>query len=123
VVKKMLHYVHEKMEQVTISIETLLNLVSLSAEEAAGHLRTKKTSTFHTMDVGGRLLLMKEWTTHMKAVAVAQERVMAVAAMVVEWFQTREKAGTTMLSMMSATNVARPTIGTRSVDPRTRLGR
>jgi hypothetical protein len=105
VVKKMLHYVHEKMEQVTISIETLLNLVSLSAEEAAGHLRTKKTSTFHTMDVGGRLLLMKEWTTHMKArekvdtmiaVAVAQERVVAVAAMVVEWFQTREKAGTTM---------------------------
>jgi hypothetical protein len=38
VVKKMLHSVPEKLEQVAISMETLLDLNSLSIEEAVGHL-------------------------------------------------------------------------------------
>jgi hypothetical protein len=39
VVKKMLHSVPEKLEQVAISMETLLDLNTPSIEEAAGHLR------------------------------------------------------------------------------------
>jgi hypothetical protein len=38
VVKKMLHSVPKKLEQVAISMETLLDLNSLSIEEAVGHL-------------------------------------------------------------------------------------
>jgi transposase InsO family protein len=72
VVKKMLHSVPEKLEQVAILMETLLDLNSLSIEEVAGHLRAveqrKKTSTPPTADAGGRLLLTEEeWTARMKA--------------------------------------------------------
>jgi hypothetical protein len=38
VVKKVLHSVPEKLEQVAISIETLLDLNALSIEEATSHL-------------------------------------------------------------------------------------
>jgi hypothetical protein len=38
VVKKMLHLMPEKLEHVAISMETLLDLNSLSHEEATGHL-------------------------------------------------------------------------------------
>jgi hypothetical protein len=37
-IKCILHVVPENLEQVTISIETLLDLNSLSIEEAVGHL-------------------------------------------------------------------------------------
>jgi hypothetical protein len=40
VVKNMLHSVPEKLEQVAISMETLLDLNSLSIEEAMGHLHS-----------------------------------------------------------------------------------
>jgi hypothetical protein len=40
VVKKMLHLVPKKFEQVAISMETLLDLNSLSIEEAMGHLHS-----------------------------------------------------------------------------------
>jgi hypothetical protein len=39
VIKWLLHVVPEKLEQVAISMETLLDLESLSIEEAVGHLR------------------------------------------------------------------------------------
>ncbi|KAG8095916.1 hypothetical protein GUJ93_ZPchr0013g34734 [Zizania palustris] len=39
VIKKMLHVVPDKLEQVAISMETLLDLELLSLEEAVGHLR------------------------------------------------------------------------------------
>jgi hypothetical protein len=42
VIKKMLHVVPEKLEQVAISMETLLDLDSLSIEEAIGRLRAIK---------------------------------------------------------------------------------
>jgi hypothetical protein len=38
IVKKMLHVALEPLEQVTISIETLLDLDNLSIEEVTGHL-------------------------------------------------------------------------------------
>jgi hypothetical protein len=49
VVKKMLHSVPEKLEHVAISMEMLLDLNSLSIEEATDHLcvveQRKKTTT------------------------------------------------------------------------------
>jgi hypothetical protein len=71
VVKKMFHFVLEKLEQVVILMETL-HLSSLSIEEVAGHLRAmeqrKKITASPTMYAGGWLLLKKEeWTTRMKA--------------------------------------------------------
>jgi hypothetical protein len=70
VVKKMLHSVPEKLEQVAISMETLLDLNSLSIEEAAGHLRAveqrRKSSTPPVVDGGGCLLLTEEeWAARM----------------------------------------------------------
>jgi uncharacterized membrane protein YgcG len=73
VVKKMFHSVLEKLEQVVISMETLLDLNTLSIEEAAGHLRAveqrrKQRSTSPVADASGRLLLTEEeWTARMKA--------------------------------------------------------
>jgi hypothetical protein len=72
VVKKMLQSVPEKLEQVAISMETLLDLNFLPIEEATGHLRVveqrKKVSTSRVVDAGGRLLLTKEeWVAKMKA--------------------------------------------------------
>jgi hypothetical protein len=71
VVKKMLHSVPDNLEQVAISMETLLDLNSLSIEEAVGHLRAveqrKKNVTSPSADASGHLLLMKEdWTACMK---------------------------------------------------------
>jgi uncharacterized membrane protein YgcG len=71
VVKKMLHLVPEKFEQVALSMETLLDLNSLSIEEATSHLHAveqrKKTTTLSAADVSGRLLLIEEWLAWMKA--------------------------------------------------------
>jgi hypothetical protein len=62
--KKMLHSIPEKLEQVTISMETLLDLNTLSIEEAACHLRAveqrKKPTTPPVVDTSGRLLLTEE---------------------------------------------------------------
>jgi hypothetical protein len=74
VVKKILHSVPEKLEQVAISMETLLDLNSLSIEEAASHLRAveqrKKSTTPPTAEAGGQLLLTEEeWMARMKAKA------------------------------------------------------
>jgi hypothetical protein len=61
IVRKMLHVVSEPLEQVAISIETLLDLDNLSVEEVTGHLRNieqqKKLAAF---DRQGRLLLTEE---------------------------------------------------------------
>jgi uncharacterized membrane protein YgcG len=70
VIKKLLHVVPEKLEQVVISMETLLDLDSHSIEEAVGHLcvveQGKKPSA--TKDNDGRLLLTEEeWLSHWKA--------------------------------------------------------
>jgi hypothetical protein len=58
-IKKLLHVVPDKVEQVAISMETLLDLDALSIEKAVGHLhaveqRKKPTAT---KDSDGRLLL------------------------------------------------------------------
>jgi hypothetical protein len=72
VVKKMLYSVPEKLEQVTISMETLLDLNPLLIEEVVGHMwvveqRRKKRSTSPMADVRGRLLLTEEeWMAWMK---------------------------------------------------------
>jgi hypothetical protein len=62
VIKKLLHIVPEKLEQVLISIETLLDLDSLSIEETVGHLRVveQRKKPLTTKDSDGRLLLMEE---------------------------------------------------------------
>ena len=61
IVKKMLHVAPETLEQVAISIETLLDLDNLSVEEVTGHLRNveqrKKTAASNRQ---GRLLLTEE---------------------------------------------------------------
>jgi hypothetical protein len=73
VVKKMLHSVPEKLEQVAISMEMFLGLNSLSIEEAVDHLpvveqRKKVSAPQAIADVGGRLLLTdEEWSARMKA--------------------------------------------------------
>jgi uncharacterized membrane protein YgcG len=72
VVKKMLHSILEKLEQVAISMEMLLDLNTLSIEEATGHLHAieqrKKSSSSSVTDDSGRLLLMEEeWIARMKA--------------------------------------------------------
>jgi hypothetical protein len=69
VVKKLLHVVPNNLEQVVISMETLLDLKSLSIEEVDGHLlaveQRKKPSP--SKEAGGRLLLTEEeWMARMK---------------------------------------------------------
>jgi hypothetical protein len=70
VVKKMLHEVPERRESVAISMETLLDLNSLSLEEATEHLRAierRKKKVSGGKDSTGRLLLTEEeWTARMK---------------------------------------------------------
>jgi hypothetical protein len=72
VVKKLLHSVSEKLDQVAIAMETLLDLKSLTIEEAMSHLlavdqRRKKGAT-PAVDAEGRLLMTEEeWTARMKA--------------------------------------------------------
>jgi hypothetical protein len=63
VIKKMLHVVPDKLKQVVISMETLLNLGSMSIKEAVGMLRaveTRKKKPSLAKEGGGRLLLMEE---------------------------------------------------------------
>jgi uncharacterized membrane protein YgcG len=73
VVKKMLQSVPDHLEQVAISMETLLDLDSLSIEEAAGHLqavenRQKMKVVPSASDVGVQLLLTEEkWKVRSKA--------------------------------------------------------
>jgi hypothetical protein len=63
VIQKLLHIVPDKLEQVGISMEMLLDLDALSIKEAVGHLCTveqrKKPSS--SKDSDGRLLLIEEW--------------------------------------------------------------
>ncbi|KAK3121536.1 hypothetical protein QOZ80_8BG0655630 [Eleusine coracana subsp. coracana] len=71
VVKKILHSVADHLEQVAISIETLLDLDSISVEEATGRLRAmeqrKKKPQSSTLDSNGRLLLTEEeWMSRLK---------------------------------------------------------
>jgi hypothetical protein len=70
VIKKMLHVVPDKLKQVVISMETLLNLGSMSIEEAVGMLRaveTRKKKPSLAKEGGGHLLLMEEeWMAQMK---------------------------------------------------------
>jgi hypothetical protein len=73
VVKKMLHSVPKKLEQVAILMKMLLNLNSLLIEEAVGHLwvvehRRKVSAPQAVADADGHLLLTEEeWSAHMKA--------------------------------------------------------
>jgi uncharacterized membrane protein YgcG len=69
VIKKILHSVPDYLEQVAISIETLLDLNSMSIEEATSHLRAveerKKKSPTGAKE--GRLLLTEEeWMAWLK---------------------------------------------------------
>jgi uncharacterized membrane protein YgcG len=72
VVKKMLQSVPDHLEQVAISMETLLDLDALSIEEAAGHLqavenRRRKKTVAPAQDAGGQLLLTEEqWKARCK---------------------------------------------------------
>ncbi len=69
VIKKILHSMPEHLQQVVISIETLLDLNSMSIEVATGHLRAveqrKKKLSGGAKD--GQLLLNKEeWMARLK---------------------------------------------------------
>jgi hypothetical protein len=68
-IKKILHVVPDKLEQVAISMETLLRLDSLLIEEAVSHLRAieQRKKLTSAKETGGRLLLTEEeWMAHMK---------------------------------------------------------
>ncbi|BAF28972.2 Os12g0108800 [Oryza sativa Japonica Group] len=72
VVKKMLEVVPKYLEQVAISIETLLDLATVSIEEVIGRLRAveqrKKPASSEAKDSSGRLLLTEEdWLARYKA--------------------------------------------------------
>jgi hypothetical protein len=72
IVKKILHVAPEPLEQVAISIETLLDVNNLSIEEVTGHLQNveqrKKNVSGTTTDKQGRLLLTEEeWATQVKS--------------------------------------------------------
>jgi hypothetical protein len=62
VVKRLLHSVPESLEQVAISIETLLDLSKISIEEATGRLRAveQRKKPAPVRDEAGRLLLTEE---------------------------------------------------------------
>jgi hypothetical protein len=141
VVKKLLHSVLEKLEQVTNSMETLLDLNSLSIEEATDHLRVveqrKKPSTSPVTDTDGRLLLTEEeWSAWMKAkekgrsscsgapvaptVAAAMDAVTGKARAVVAAEMEAQILVHAMNRrvVMHATTVANQATGPRIVDPR-----
>jgi hypothetical protein len=64
VIKKMLHVVPDRLKQVAILMETLLDLDSLSIEEAVEQRKTKSSPK----EAGGRLLLTEEeWMARMKS--------------------------------------------------------
>jgi hypothetical protein len=59
----MLHATPEPLEQVVISIKTLLDLDRISVEEVTGHLRNveqRKKNTTTIVNKQGRLLLTEE---------------------------------------------------------------
>ena len=70
IVKKMLQVVHDHLEQVAISIETLLDVNDLTVEEVTGRLRNveqRKKNTISAVDKEGRLLLTEEeWLARLK---------------------------------------------------------
>jgi hypothetical protein len=70
IMKKMLHAVSEPLEQVVISIKTLLDLDRISVEEVTGHLRNveqRKKNTTTIINKQGRLLLTEEkWASWVK---------------------------------------------------------
>jgi hypothetical protein len=71
VVKRLLHSVPENLEQIALSMETLLDLSTISIEEATGRLRAveqrKKTAQAQVKDDAGRLLLTEEeWLARLK---------------------------------------------------------
>jgi hypothetical protein len=69
VIKKILHSIPDHLEQVTISIETLLDMNSMSIEVAMGHLRAveeRKKKTSGGAKEGRLLLTEEEWMTHLK---------------------------------------------------------
>jgi hypothetical protein len=71
IVKRLLHAVPDHLEQVVISIETLMDLDIVSVEEVTSRLRAveqrKKASSAPIKDTSGRLLLTEEeWATRFK---------------------------------------------------------
>jgi hypothetical protein len=70
VIKKMLHVILDKLEQVAIMMETLLDLDSLLIKEAIGHLHTieqRKTRSSSKESGGCPLLTEEEWMVRMKS--------------------------------------------------------
>jgi hypothetical protein len=70
IIKRLLHAVPDHLEQVVISIETLMDLDIVSVEEVTSRLhaveKRKKASSAPVKDTSGRLLLMEEWATRFK---------------------------------------------------------
>jgi hypothetical protein len=69
IVKKMLQVVPEHLEQVVISIETLLDVDAMTVEEVTGRLRNveQRKKSASTVDNQGRLLLtQEEWLAWLK---------------------------------------------------------
>ena len=70
IVKTMLQVVPDHLEQVAISIETLLDVNDLTVEEVTKRLRNveqRKKNTISAVDKEGRLLLTEEeWLAHLK---------------------------------------------------------
>jgi hypothetical protein len=64
----MLHVIPDNLEQVAISMETLLDLESLSVDEADGHLRTMEQRKYPppAKENSDRQILTEEWMTCMK---------------------------------------------------------
>ena len=63
IVKKMLQVTPDHLEQVVISIETLLDMNDLTMEEATGRLRNfeqRKKNVTSAIDKQGQLLLIEE---------------------------------------------------------------
>jgi uncharacterized membrane protein YgcG len=70
VIKKILHSVPDHLEQVAISIKTLLDLKSMPIEEATGHLRAmeeRKKKVTGGAKEGRMLLTEEEWMARLKA--------------------------------------------------------
>ena len=70
IVKKMLQVIPNHLEQVAISIETMLSVNDLTVEEVTGRLRNveqRKKNTVSAVKNEGRLLLTeKEWLARLK---------------------------------------------------------
>jgi Glu-tRNA(Gln) amidotransferase subunit E-like FAD-binding protein len=68
VIKKLLHAILEKLEQVVISIEMLLDLDNLSIEEVVGHLRAVKQQKKSTPSKENNICfpLTEGWMARMK---------------------------------------------------------